>query len=327
MKQFLKVFSIAFLCFTLAMGAGLFTYFKFYSVEADKNLEDEIDGEDVLGNEDDKDDQPNTPLGKAIQKSKRINVVLLGMEGTRTDTIMFVSLDPDTKKVDIISVPRDTYYYRKGYEAYDLRKINAVYGSQKTEGIMSAIGNVLEGIPIDHYVMVDYKGVEKIVDSIGGVEVNVPFNMYYSDPTDKPPLLIDIKKGTQVLNGKKAIQFLRFRHNNDLTVGYPDGDLGRVKAQQQFIKSAIKKSISFKLPSVINATFKYVKSDVGMAEALLYTKDVYGITTDDISVITLPGTGQTKTINGTRSSYFIHDAEKTKELIYKLYGVEEEKEN
>lgn len=324
MKHFIKVFSIAFLCFALAIGAGIFTYVKYQDVHADnRDINDGSDNEDSNSNSNnEQDDEPKDPLQRAIKNSKRINVVLLGLEGPRTDTIIFASFDPITKKADMISIPRDTYFYRKGFEESDKRKINAVYGDAGVKGTMKAIENVLGGVPVHHYVSVSYTGVEKIVDSLGGVEVNVPFHMEYRDPTAKPPLYIDVPAGKQVLKGEKAVQFLRYRKSNDGKVGYPDGDLGRIRAQQQFMKSAIRKALSFRLPAVINTCYKYVKTDISLHEALLYVKDVIGITTADISMSMLPGDAGYR--NGV--SYYFHDPNQIRQLMMELYNVEEETE-
>lgn len=322
MKHFFKIFSIAFICFLLAVGAGVYTYSKIYvPSEEDPGVadEDNKDGDNNLKNE-----EPKDPLQKAIALSKRVNFLLMGMEDIRSDTMIFASYDPKAKKIDMISIPRDSYYYTKGYEHADQRKINAVYGRKKVEGTKKAVEEILGQVPVHNYIMIDYKGVEKIVDSIGGVEVNVPFHMEYYDPTDKPPLRIDIPKGKQVLNGEQSVKFLRFRHNNDMTVGYRDGDLGRIRAQQQFMKSAIKKSLSLKLINVVNTAFDYVKTDVKLSDALGYAAGLIGFDVDNISMTTLPGDAEYRTYGNQERSYFIHDPVKVKELMMKLYDVQED---
>lgn len=224
----------------------------------------------------------------------------------------------------MISIPRDTYYHTNGYDKAELRKINAVYGRSKTEGVKKAVSEILGQVPVHHYIMIDYKGVAKVVDSIGGVEVNVPFHMEYNDPYDKPPLHIDIPKGKQTLYGEQAVKFLRFRHNNDMTVGYADGDLGRIRAQQEFIKSAIKKSLSLKIVNVVNAAFDHVKTDVKLTEALGYAGGLIGFDMENMSMTTLPGGGEDRTYGNQSLSFFIHDPVKIRELMMDIYNVEEE---
>ncbi|WP_066500715.1 LCP family protein [Abyssisolibacter fermentans] len=314
MKYFIKIFAIAFLCFALAVGAGVMAYMKIYDPQDDldsNNPKNPIDvGDNVNNNNEEKD-----PFKIAINNSKRVNVLLLGLESTRTDTIIFASFDPKTKKVDMLSIPRDTYYWDKGYNKPDQKKINAKYGRSNAKGTMNAVSTLLGGVPIHYYVSITYKGVEDIVDSLGGVEVNVPFHMVYHDTTVGKSLHIDIPKGLQTLDGKNAVKFLRYRK------GYRDGDLGRVRAQQQFIKSAINKALGFRLPIVIKKSFSCVKTDMPLTDMLMYAKDVYGINpSEDISMSVLSGKARMK--DGL--SYFFHDPKMTREYVMKLYDVKEE---
>ncbi len=102
----------------------------------------------------------------------------------------------------------------------------------------------LLGVDVEYYVKVDYNIVKEFVTLVDGVAVDVPMDMEYSDPTADPPLYINLSKGYQTLDGgDQALQFLRFRKGNkggkpDL----PDGDLGRIRSQQQFIEAAMEKS-------------------------------------------------------------------------------------
>ncbi|KNF07797.1 cell envelope transcriptional attenuator family protein [Gottschalkia purinilytica] len=315
MKYFFKIFVVAFILFTFVIGIGAGVYYRTHSkMEKESTLsEEELN-------------KIKDPLERAIKTkgNKVVNALLLGMDGSRTDTIMFGSFDTENKKLHIISIPRDTYYYRKGYGYADQRKINAVYGAEKIEGVKSAIKDILgTDISIDYYAMIDYKGVEKIVDSVGGVEVDVPFDMEYFDPTDKPPLRINIPKGRQTLNGKKAIEFLRFRHNNDYTVGYKEGDIGRIKAQQQFVSSFIKKSLSIKLPKVISTALDNVETDIKLKDALYYGPEAIGIGSESITMTTLPGASEDRRYGKSKLSYFIHNPKEVRRLMMEVYSVNE----
>jgi LCP family protein required for cell wall assembly len=315
MKAFLKIFVIAFISFALAMGAGLWSFSKFYEPSSEQNELAEANSSNIEVIDTVEAQEPQTEkseLEKRIEESKRVNVLLLGMEGPRTDTIVLASFDPVAKKLDLISIPRDTYYARKGYNTADKKKLNAVYGDTGAEGTMEAVGELLAGIPIHHYVKVTYTGVERIIDSLGGVKVNVPFDMIYDDPYDTPPLHINIPKGTQVLKGKNAVHFLRFRKD------YPDGDLGRIRAQQQFMKAAIGKVFSFRLPVVANTVFKYVKTDMALPEILVLAGDAVGMTRENVQTYGLPGKATEKGI-----SYFLHDVDAAKQLISEMYKGEE----
>lgn len=314
MKAFLKIFAIAFVSFALAMGAGLWSYSKFYAPSSEQSELTEANSSNLEIIDTVEAEEPEvekSELEKLIEESKRVNVLLLGMEGPRSDTIVLASFDPKAKKVDLISIPRDTYYPRKGYNTADKKKLNAVYGDSGAEGTMEAVSELLGGIPVHHYVKVTYSGVERIIDSLGGVKVNVPFDMVYDDPYDNPPLHINIPKGTQVLKGKNAVHFLRFRS------GYPDGDLGRIRAQQQFMKAAMGKVLSFRLPVVANTVFKYVKTDMSLSEILVLAGDAVGMSLQNVETHGLPGKATEKGV-----SYFLHDLDAAKALVTEMYKTE-----
>lgn len=322
MKTFLKIFAIAFGLFALAMGSGLWAFNHFYQ-PADEVISEEKKNEQTIGVVDsnkEKEEQEEqlveekSELEKLIEGSKRINMILLGMEGLRTDTMVFASFDPESKNLDLVSIPRDTYYARKLYTSADEKKINAVFGDEGPQGTIEAVREVLAGVPIDYYAKVDYNGVERIVDSLNGVSVTIPVDMDYDDPYDRPPLHIHLKKGTQVLNGKKAIQFLRYRKGNN-GGGYPDGDLGRIRAQQKFLKAAIGKAIGFRLPVVANTVIKHVKTNITASDATLLAKDAIGMTKENFKVYSLPG----KASYQNKSAYFLHDQDGAEELMKEIY--------
>ena len=210
MKQFFKIFILSLAIFSLVTTVSIRTYVKYSSpdemaqADSDENKDNDKDEEDR---------EFDTPLEKAMHSGDRINILLVGLEGPRSDTIMLMNFDKKTKKANLISIPRDTYYYREGYAKYsDSQKINAVYGMEE-EGINALIKAAEEvtGMPIDNYATIKYEGLRAAVDAIGGVEFDVPFHMRYTDPYDKPPLYIDIKPGEQLIKGDKAMELLRFR--------------------------------------------------------------------------------------------------------------------
>lgn len=252
----------------------------------------------------------NTAVGKAAQDLRRFNVLVVGLEDRRTDTIMVASYDMDNKTADLISIPRDTYYPRDVYDSPELKKINAVYAQEGIEGLVPAVQELL-GIPLEKYVIVDYEAVVSCVDLLSGVEVNVPFHMVYSDPYDDPPLYIDIPEGTQVLNGDQSLKFLRYRK------GYSNQDLGRIDAQQQFIKSAVKKALGLKLPVLIKEAYSYMETNVNLTDVLSLVNDIMGFSTDNINLSTMPGSETP--LEGL--SFYIPDEDAIQELVNKLYGI------
>lgn len=252
----------------------------------------------------------NTAVGKAAKNLKRFNVLMVGLEGLRTDTIMVLSYNMENKSADLISIPRDTYYPRDEHDSPDLKKINALYSQEGIEALLPAVQELL-GIPLEKYVIVDYEAVVSCVDLLGGVEVNVPFHMVYSDPYDDPPLYIDIPEGTQLLNGEQSLKFLRYRK------GYANQDLGRIEAQQQFIKSAVRKALGLKLPALIKEAYSYVETNVKVTDILSLTDDIAGFSTDNIVLNTMPGTETP--LEGL--SFYISDENAVKNMVNAMYGI------
>ena len=182
-------------------------------------------------------------------------VLILGistdLEGAElTDTIMVGSYNPNTQKATLLSIPRDTYTGKYPSKASASEKINALYSiTNGPEATLKAV-NEITGLNIEHYVVVKTETLIRIVDVIGGVTFNVPIDMNYDDPTQD--LHIHLSKGEQLLNGEKAEQLLRYRHDNwdPVTKSYPtypeeygDNDTGRMRTQREFITQVLKQTL------------------------------------------------------------------------------------
>ena len=251
----------------------------------------------------------DSPFFDTYKNSNKVNILLLGVNGGMTDTIMLISFDMDSKKVDVISVPRDTYYHRPNKDSAAEMKINAAYRGEAIN-TAEAVSDVLLGMPINYYAVIKYDGVKNIVDSMGGVPMDIPFRMKYNDPYDTPPLVIDIPEGQQVLDGVHAVQFLRYRH------GYIEGDMGRVKAQQQFVKNAFKQCLGFDLPKIANTVFKNVESDITLGTALKIATKAVGVTGDTMTTYTIPNTLESN------APYYVYPDEKgIAAMIEEIYAV------
>lgn len=254
-------------------------------------------------------------LSQLFSQSKRVNVLVMGVNDGLTDTLMLASYDVKSQRVDVISIPRDTYYPRKGYKSTAAYKINAIYANDKAVGTALAVSDVLLGMPVNYYMVIKYDGVEKIVDSMGGVPMNIPFHMQYKDPYDKPPLIIDIPEGEQVLDGKKAVQFLRFRKGSPGHPGYPQGDVGRVQAQQEFVKSAFRQAMGLDLPKVTKTVLNNVDSDLPLGVALKLATSAIGLSSENINMHTTPGDSGMK--NGL--SFWFADPDQVRDLLTAIY--------
>ena len=256
------------------------------------------------------DDIDNKGAGNQISSKKKeeINALVCGTNQDLTDTMIYVNYDVKNGKVAMMSIPRDTYIMNEYCNGH---KLNSLYRGKNVQPFISQIEELI-GVDIDYYLIFDSKMLHEIVDAVGGVEVDVPIRMKYDDPTQN--LHIDLKPGVQVLNGKQAEQFVRYRKSNDGS-GYAMGDLQRTEVQQQFIKNFIATVLSTKnltkIPDLINIALDNTDTNITAREALKYSTDVIKVDTSNITSCTAPG--EAKYINGV--SYFVLDEAKTKTLV------------
>lgn len=233
----------------------------------------------------------------------------------RTDTILLLSYNPKTDILNIVSIPRDTMVTIKG----KAEKINAsnVFGGKNY--LNTTVSNLL-GVDINYSARLNYAGFRKIIDAIGGIDMEITRNMYYDDASQN--LHIYFRKGTTVhLDGKKAEEFFRWRQNNDGT-GLADGDLGRIENQHLFIQKVIEKvktpAIIAKIPAIMNIVADNVTTTMKPEEMVQYALKFAQLDSSKITMSTLKGT--TPTINGV--SYFVFDKNQNMELLAALHGEE-----
>lgn len=255
--------------------------------------------------------------GTKVETTKKkdvINALVCGINENLTDTMIYVRYDVNSGKIAMMSVPRDTYVtndYCVGH------KLNAIYRGKNVVPLVEEIQELLD-VKIDYYLIFDTEMVHELVDAVGGVEIEVPMRMKYDDPTQN--LHIDLQKGLQVLNGKQAEMFVRFRHNNDMTVGYSMGDLDRTKVQQTFIKAFAKTALSAsnipKYPELIKIALEHTDTNVTVREALKYATDATKIDVENIISLTAPG--EAKYIDNL--SYFVLDEDETRKVIKEQFN-------
>ncbi len=232
-----------------------------------------------------------------LSNLKTINVLLLGisedLNSKLTDTIMVCSYNPKTQRASILSIPRDTYIGKNKNSVKANDKLNTVYSKSGIDTCMEKVEKIT-GIELDYYAVVNTKALIKIVDIIGGVNFDVPIKMNYDDPTQN--LHIHLNKGMQKINGEKAEQLLRFRHNNNgstYSQEYGDNDYGRMKTQREFIKETMKQTLQLKnitkAKKIISAVFENVNTNVEEGLIKQYLPYAIEFNTDSILMEQLPG--------------------------------------
>lgn len=235
--------------------------------------------------------------------------------GLRSDTMILCKFNYDTGKITMLSIPRDTKT-----KVPTLKNETKINHAHSIGGPNLAVDTVKEllNIDLEYYVTVDYDIVKGIVDEIGGVEVNVPMRMKYTDPTGTPPLYIDLQKGLQRLDGDKSLQFLRFRASNNKKVGYKEGDVGRIKSQQEFLKAMVKEVLQIKnivkLPKMASLYFENVDTNIPWTAVARGVTTIGNIDFSNINTMTLPGVGE---YIGDTSYYLLN--EKELDIMVNLY--------
>lgn len=285
-RTLLCILLLGIMCFSVVGGVIVANKFK---IMINPSLTDdgtEIDGDLVIGN--------------------RINILVIGTDKSSalTDTIVLFQVNTADKTIKALSIPRDTrVLVKKSYY-----KINNVYSfaGKKEQNLMDQVRG-LTALPIHYYVTVGLEGFRNIVDFLGGVDIDVKKPMNYNDPAQN--LSIHIAAGFQHMNGKTAEGYVRYRHN------YVNGDIDRVKIQQEFIKEFIKQKLT--LSNIMNAKEiftvlkEYITTNFSISEVVGIVNKLKGTDTSAIKTFSLPGEPQT--INDV--SYWIAHPEEIKALI------------
>lgn len=201
---------------------------------------------------------------------KRTTFLVLGVDereddSGRADSMMVVTYDPATQQLAALSIARDTWVEIPGH-GYD--KINHSYAFGRDRMAVRTVQRLL-GIPIDYHVTLSFQGFQKVIDAVGGVQIDAEKRMYYVDPTDTSMgpdgLVIDIQPGLQPMDGETALKYARFRSDDE-------GDFGRMRRQQQVLtalmKSAATPAIVAKLPQLFPAMTEMIDTDLPVVQML-----------------------------------------------------------
>ena len=204
-----------------------------------------------------------------------------GQTGIRSDTMILCRVNFNDGSIKMMSLPRDSRVPVRG----NLDKLTHAHSYGGMRLLMQTVRDFTD-LDVDYYVRVDYRAVEKIVDAIGGVELEIPQRMQYHDTTAGKELHVDFQPGLQKLDGQDAIRFLRFR-------SYSDGDIDRVKMQQYFLTEMIKQTLTprniLRLPQLLNVYSSYI--DTNMESNMVYSGVTMAgnLNTELIETTTLPG--------------------------------------
>lgn len=270
------------------------------------------------------DDPVETQKDDVVQGRREgvYTIMLLGRDtggGGNTDTIMVATYDTVNLTMDIMNIYRDTMVNAP----WDLKRINSVYnanggGEKGIEALKGYLEGLLGFVP-DYYVTIEWAAVGELVDAIGGVEFDVPYDMKYWDPTQN--LRIDQAKGYRTLYGDDAMQVIRWRKNNDGS-GISVGDTGRVAIQQDFLRAVAKKCLNTINLGTVSKYAKivqeHVTTDLTVGNMAWLVQRSLALDLDWLNFHSLPGnlngTAWSRT-TGNYQSYVLPDGEGIVELV------------
>nr|WP_275974270.1 LCP family protein [Argonema galeatum] len=198
-----------------------------------------------------------------------------------SDTMLLLRFNPQTQKLIVLSIPRDT---RTLVEGQGVTKINAANAAGGPALSARATSNLLGGIRIDRYVRINVQGVEKLIDALGGVTVYIPQDMKYKDDTQH--LYIDFKAGTQHLNGAQMQNFLRFRYDKL-------GDIGRVQRQQMVMRALAEQALNpgtmSRVPQILSIVQSHIDTNLTLEELVALVG--FGVKTNrsNVQMLMVPG--------------------------------------
>tara|TARA_B100001175_G_scaffold317662_1_gene335552 strand:+ start:4488 stop:6332 length:1845 start_codon:yes stop_codon:yes gene_type:complete len=213
------------------------------------------------------------------------NILAFGIDDTshskRSDSIIVIHLDKEKDHIGALSIPRDT---RVTIPDIGRTRINHAFSHGGVDLLKESVSQFL-GVPINYYLKIDLSGVETLVNALGGIEVTVEKDLNYIDYAGD--LYIDIPKGKQTLKGKKMMEYLRFRHDEE-------GDIGRIRRQQIFLDQLVKKVLSFdgvlQLPEIIKTAKSIISTDLSFVQMLSLIRDFkQAVNQNSVSKATVPG--------------------------------------
>lgn len=226
------------------------------------------------------------------------------------DTMLMMRFDPSNQRIALMSIPRDTRTNVNG----KLTKINEANRDGGPAMSAQATSELMGGVGIDRYVRINVQGVEKLIDALGGVKVNVPKDMKYQD--DSQHLYINLKAGEQRLDGDKALQLLRFRYDDQ-------GDIGRIQRQQMLMRALVEQALNpatiARLPKILSVIQSNVDTNLSVEELVALVGYGAQLNRSNIQMMTLPG--DFSSYEDYALSYWLPDYSKIDALSEQYFGL------
>lgn len=228
----------------------------------------------------------------------------------RSDTIALAAVNPDTGKIKVLSIPRDTYTYIPVADKMD--KINHAYafggmGDSGSQCSLDAVNHFIKSPNVSSYFTMDMEAVPQIIDDMGGIEVDADVEIYEEG--------IDIERGKQTLNGQQALRYVTWRNT-------PEADIGRIKRQQHFMKAFLDKLCDedqlVKAAAIILDHSQYIHTNLSLDQIIALAGALKGISSSNISYYCIPGDGQY--MDGI--SYWVPDENKTADILKQFFSEE-----
>ena len=226
-----------------------------------------------------------------------------------TDTMLLVRFDPQNKKLSVLSIPRDTRTYVEGRGVVKINEANYYSGPASSA---KSVSGLLGGVGIDRYVTVNIQGIKSLVDALGGITINVPKDMKYTDESQH--LYIDLKAGKQNLNGEQIVQYLLYRHD-DL------GDIGRVQRQQLLMRAFVEQEVNVgllsRLPKILSVIQSHLDTNLSIEELVALAG--FATKTDRAGVQMLMVPGRFSDSKDYKASFWLPDQDAIETLMAKHF--------
>ncbi len=238
-------------------------------------------------------------VARSGAKEDVTRVLIMGRDagGKLTDSILLLSVSQERKQAAAVQIPRDTYFE---YTAKDYKKINGALATLGEEELLRLLSSTF-CVPIRYFFILDLDGFDRMVDALGGVDLENPTEMHYTDPAQG--LEIHLPQGQVHLDGKAAQHFVRYRS------GYADADLGRLDAQKIFLKALgekVQSASALQRFSLITANLSNVRTNLDLASAVRLFSSLSEFPFSEMPIVTMPGQA---VLGSSGASYYVLNRE------------------